>query len=197
MIKYLIFFATILSLSESCSPAKPLIKQSEDAALVSFFISELWDEPDCGEKQIIIRQDTTDGLKFFIQRLLKERIINFQILKFAPDDIFQISNNKNIQVKPYTYKIVSGDDTFPFFPLKENECKSVLFNGVYQFKTFSVISITIESDSGSRYFATFKYINIDGKINDIELLTYKPNSKNGAKVDLRKKYSMYVLPEIK
>lgn len=51
---------TILCLTESCSSAKTSMRQSKDAALVSFFINELWDEPDCGEKQITIRQDTTE-----------------------------------------------------------------------------------------------------------------------------------------
>ncbi len=197
MKKYIFFLATILFLLESCSSTKPLIKQSEDAALVSFFISELWDEPDCGEKQITIRQDTTDLRKLFYQRLVIEKVSSFQILKFSSEDIIQISNYKNTQIKPYTYRIATGDDTYPMYPLEKNECKSVILNGVYHFKTFSLINITIESESGPGYFATFKYKLKEGKFIEIQLVSYEPNSKNGAKVDLRKKYSMYVLPDIK
>lgn len=197
MKKYIFFLATILSLFESCSSAKPLIKQSKDAALVSFFINELWDEPDCGEKQIIIRQDTTDGFRLFFFRLVKEKAESFQTLKFNSNDIFQISNYKNIQIKPYTYKIVTGDDMFPFFPLEKNECASILLSGIYHFKDFSLININIESNSGEGYSASFKYKIKDNKMVDIQLVTYFPNKGNDAKVDLRKKYSMYVLPEIK
>lgn len=189
------FLLTILCLTENCSSAKTSMRQSKDAALVSFFINELWDEPDCGEKQITIRQDTTDGLKYFLQRMVKDKVTSFQLFKFNSNDIFHIAHNKNIKIKPYIYRLATGDDEFPLFPLEENECKSVILNGIYHFKTFSVIVIDIEAERGLGNSALFKYKIQDNKIQDIQLLTYIQNRKKDAKKDLRKKYPMYEVPK--
>lgn len=135
------------------------------------------------------------GLGCFFFRLVKEKVQSFQLLKFNANDIIQFLNNKNTQIKPYTYKIVSGDDMFPLFPLEENECASILLSGIYHFKNFSLINITIESYTRERYSATFKYVLKDNKIGDIQLLTYFPKKENGVKIDLKKKYSMYEVPK--
>lgn len=191
MYKYIFFYAFLIIISVCCSSSKQIALQSDSTAITNFFINEIWDEPDCGEKQITIIQDTIDGLNFFYQWKFKEKVGRFEILDLDEEKKINIPGYKNIKIKAFKYEIATGDDSFQTFNLQPDECCIIILNGIYHFKDYSIIGIKIVNKNGTQYRSSFKYKLIKGQITDIELLSYVPKSGSDAKVDLRKKYPMY------